>query len=533
MPFHRPERRRRHSVGATRRSTKHDVTFSEGFVDASYCDPHRISIQEGTYSIANAESARDGRNSDDTRLPYLSNSEPQAETKGREFSCKPAHNSETKDTFASHRPVSVGLTSIPSQHKIRAATMIVQASHQNKSTESKSAPTEYMKAEKSFRPKSTEGNNLPALPHEEIDEKNIDVSLRTEIPYVNTGKSKGDMCLTLTNKKKNKTPLGNTHESSSVIVASVVQQLPVDNVDENNRICSSLREKSDKKKTSVIPRQKMLPHKGNKESSEIISAREVQDMKDDIADISQPFKTRENLSYVKNDQTNSTLLRKEPFPCKQVDEINGLVTPYSRHELVSEDTDVFPPNDVLSSEQRKSNPIDSDDVPMNEEKEGTNVILSPILPKRKSQDSEVNVFIDYREKRPVSVEFSEEDVSFLKTLGSTARASRKHKLKRNSENKKKTGRSNTSSTVFDVRAEQDGKNNDDVVRLRLSRKDKHEREILTSKVNNLKNLHSQAMPGKLLAFTPRGVPKPWVAQATGNNIPTLSVYRLFNLAIRE
>ena len=438
-----------------------------------------------------------------------------------------------------HRPVSDGLTSIPSQHKIRAATMIVQASHQSKSTESKSAPTEYMKAEKSFRPKSTEGNNLPGLPHEEIDEKNIDVSLRTEIPYINTGESKGDMCLTLTNKKKNKTPpvvhssSGNTHESSSVIVASVVQQLPVDNVDENKRICSSLREKSDKKKTSVIPRQKMLPHKGNKESSEIISARKVQDMKDDIADISQPFKSRENLSYVKNDQTNSTLLRKEPFPCKQVDEINGLVTPYSRHELVSEDTDLFPPNDVLSSEQMKSNPIDSDDVPMNEEKEGTNVILSPILPKRKSQDSGVNVFIDYREKRPVSVEFSQEDVSFLKTLGSTARASRKHKLKRNSENKNKTGRNNTSCMVFDVRAEQDVKNDDDVVHLRLSRKDKHEREILTSKVNNLENLQPHVMPGKLFSFTLQGVPKLSVAEVTGNIIPILSVCRLFNPAIRE
>ena len=66
---HRPERRRRYSEGATRRPTRHEVPSSDGIVDASYCDPRRESIREGTYSIVNAESARDGAKSDDTRIP--------------------------------------------------------------------------------------------------------------------------------------------------------------------------------------------------------------------------------------------------------------------------------------------------------------------------------------------------------------------------------------------------------------------------------------------------------------------------------
>ena len=66
---HRPERRRRYSEGATRRPTRHDVPSSDGIVDASYCDPRRESIREGTYSIVNAESARDGAKSDDTGIP--------------------------------------------------------------------------------------------------------------------------------------------------------------------------------------------------------------------------------------------------------------------------------------------------------------------------------------------------------------------------------------------------------------------------------------------------------------------------------
>jgi hypothetical protein len=64
-----PERRRRYSEGATRRPTRQDVASSEGFVDASYCDPRRESIREGAYSIVNAESARDGEKTDDNRIP--------------------------------------------------------------------------------------------------------------------------------------------------------------------------------------------------------------------------------------------------------------------------------------------------------------------------------------------------------------------------------------------------------------------------------------------------------------------------------
>lgn len=508
MTLHRPDRRRRYSEGATRRSTRHDVAFSEGFVDASYCDPHRMSIQEGTYSIANAESARDGRKLDDTRVPCPSSSEARAETNSCELR-KPAHISETKDNFTSNKAAcdtGIVSTSMSSQHKMHAATKIDQTSQQNNSTELKITPTEYTKAVRISRPNSTEVNNLPAFPHEEMNKNYADVSLHaTEIPHSNTGESRENMSLiptmSLIPKKMKQTP-SVTHsssgakESGSVIVA---QQLPVDNVHENERVILSPHETNDKNK-SIFPKQKQLQHINNEESGEVISATEVEDVNAGIiSNISPPLKSPENLPYVKGDKSNPTYLRREIVPCKQVDQIDGQVNTDSRHELIRNKS-VIPPNNLYCSEQRKSNPIDPGGVIMNQNPEDTGVIISPVLPKRKSQDNEVNVFIDYREKRPVSVEFSEEDVSFLKTLGRTARASRRNKLNKNSESKIKIGRNNLSCTTSDVAGEQDLKNDEDVVHPRLSRKDKYERETLTSKANNLESLQPQVVPGEFLNF---------------------------------
>ena len=504
MTLHRSDRRRRYSEGATRRSTRHDVTFSEGFVDASYCDPHRMSIQEGTYSIANAESARDGRKSDDTRVPCPSSSEARAETKSCELR-KPAHSSETKDNFTSNKAAcdtGIVSTSMSSQHKTHAATKIDQTSQQNNSAELRIVPTECTKAVRISRPNSTGVNNLSALPHEEINKNYADVSLRsTEIPRSNTGESRENMSLILTNKKMKQTPSvahssPGAKESSSVIVA---QQLPVDNVHKNERIIPSPYESNETNKT-IIPKQKKIQHINNEESREVISATEVEDVNAGIiSNISPPLKCPENLPYVKGDKSNPTHLRREAFPCKQFDQIDGQAYTDSRHELMS-DKSVTPANNLHCSEQRKSNPIDPGGVIMNQDPEDAGVIISPVLSKRKSQDNEVNVFIDYREKRPVSVEFSEEDASFLKTLGRTARASRRNKLNKNSESKIKIGRNNLSCTTFDVTGEQDLKNDEEVVYPRLSRRDKYERETLTSKVNNLESLQPQVVPGEFLNF---------------------------------
>ncbi|XP_028412387.1 uncharacterized protein LOC114535207 [Dendronephthya gigantea] len=57
--MHRLDRRRRYSEGAACRLTRREFATTDGLVDSSYCDPHRESIREGTYSIVNAESARE------------------------------------------------------------------------------------------------------------------------------------------------------------------------------------------------------------------------------------------------------------------------------------------------------------------------------------------------------------------------------------------------------------------------------------------------------------------------------------------
>ena len=506
MTLPRPDRRRRYSEGATRRSTRHDVTFSEGFVDASYCDPHRMSIQEGTYSIANAESARDGRKSDDTRVPCPSSSEARTETKSCELR-KQGKISEIKDNFTSNKAAcdtGIVSASMSSQHKLHAATKNDQTSQQNNSAELKITPTEYAKAVRISRPNSTEVNNLSALPHQEMNKTYADVSLRaTETPHINAGESRENMSLILTNKKMKQTPSvahssPGAQESGSVIVA---QQLLVDNIHENERIIS-LPHETNEKNESIFPKQKILQHtnNNNEESGEVISATEVEDVNAGIiSNISPSLKSPENLPYVKGNKASPTHLRREAFPCKQFDQIDGQVYTDSRHELMS-DKSVIPANNLHCSEQRKSNPINPGGVIMNQNPEDAAVIISPVLSKRKSQDNEVNVFIDYREKRPVSVEFSEEDVSFLKTLGRTARASRRNKLNKNSESKIKIGRNNLSCTTSDVARKQDLKNDEDVVHPRLSRKDKYERETLASKVNNLESLQPQVVPGEFLNF---------------------------------
>lgn len=123
-------------------------------------------------------------------------------------------------------------------------------------------------------------------------------------------------------------------------------------------------------------------------------------------------------------------------------------------------------------EEKKSN---SNNTSFLVDKSSNNDVLnSPVLPHHKiqNQSNDVNVFIDYRCKQPVSVEYTDEDVSFLKTLGNTARSSRK--------DRKSIGRSNVSCSVLD--ADEIVKNVENMTKeihgLRLSCKTQPEQELL-------------------------------------------------------
>ena len=189
-------------------------------------------------------------------------------------------------------------------------------------------------------------------------------------------------------------------------------------------------------------------------------------------------------------QTNNTFSHEEEFPSKKVDEINGL----AQDELIAEKRTFIPANRIPSFVKSNSNTSDFNEKVPIRGKEECNIIHSPILPNRQAHDNsnEVNVFIDYRSKRPVSVEYSEEDVSFLQTLGSSARSARRDKQDRSVERRMKAGRKNTSCSVLDGGVSNHPEliitNEEAVGHSRLSRKDRHEREMLTNGVNGVKNL---------------------------------------------
>ena len=319
-----------------------------------------------------------------------------------------------------------------------------------------------------------------------------------------TGQSTDSKCNSTTLPNRSDIPLcsdtnnRNSIESKSV-VSSNVQNVKATNCtvvplisrqadDETNTVIMAqfpFDENTDENKTVVQALTASPAEKKVEEERKFISTAELQ-LKN--KNRSGSF---ENLSYKRN---NTTLFHQEIFPHKQVDEVDRYNLPPSRHDhqKTDDENSIISTNSCVPSSSLKTNSMDlGQDISKHKEDE-TSVILSPILPNRKPHDksSEVNVFIDYRSKRPVSVEYSEEDVSFLKTLGTTARKSRKGRNRGSSrEFRVKTGRNNTSCTILDADVSSPVEQNlkiEDACHSRLSRKDKHEQEVLTSKVPSIR-----------------------------------------------
>lgn len=397
---------------------------------------------------------------------------------------------EPEDRYASSEPgcdsVAVYISS-PSQEMILGGCK----DEQKRFSESEIKPMEHVKFDRNSRIKSADENNLPVLPYEEMNAECTEVSLCNESSYRNTAEINGVISTTLPKEKMNKTstvvPSASRHtdDASTVILA---QQLPFNNVDKNKRANSSTLPYEDNGKTKTVVSNQAVVLVSNQhgqidEVDEVISATELKQTRNGPdAVISQ------HLPYAKENKTD------EVFPYKQVDEINELISPLSQYKKMDEKNSVTFPNSVLSSGQGKSNTPGPGEEASNTEKSETSIILSPILPNRKAHDksNEVNVFIDYRNKTPVSVEFSEEDVSFLKTLGSVARMSRKSKQNTNGESRIRIGRNNNTVLDGDIseRTEQNVKNEGEINHSRLSRKDRHEQDVLTNK------LKIQNLPGK-------------------------------------
>ena len=158
---------------------------------------------------------------------------------------------------------------------------------------------------------------------------------------------------------------------------------------------------------------------------------------------------------------------------------------------------------ILAPVVPDSNADNSDGIDPNQKKEESNIILILPDPVIRDQTNEVNVFIDYQNKRPISIEYSDEDVSFLTTLGSSARASRKVKRNSREESRIKAIKNRPPCSTLDAESviptKQTMKNSEEVCRSRLSRKDKHESDILNKKLRNLQKDKCQLDPGEYLA----------------------------------
>ncbi len=398
---------------------------------------------------------------------------------------KPAENSKTEEKLATNEPDCdsvFGSTSLHPRAKIYGAHRVEVNGFVDKDGQ--------IKSKRNRRVKSAEEKNSPVFPYEKISEEK-------ESSCRNSDESKGVISSTLPNEE-----ISNTRTvvpSMSKITDetnSVTEQLPFNNTDENKRTSLSFlpHEKNNKTK-AVDSSQAVLEHKPFDEAGKIIFAKGLQQNKNETNTV-----IHRRLLHETKDKTNTTLLRQEIFSHKQVDEVDGLRSPLTRHEQqIGGKNSVICANGIPFSVKTNS---DTDEEVLNQEKEETNIILSPVLPNRKAHDksNEVNVFIDYRNKRPVSVEYSAEDVSFLQTLGRSARTARKDKQNKNVECKVKTGRNNALCTVSDDdtfnRAEQKVKNEEEVSYSRLSRKDRHEREVLTNKVKHRQKDQHQNMPGK-------------------------------------
>ena len=385
--------------------------------------------------------------------------------------------SETENRYASSEPgcdSTVVSISSPLQENISGGCK----KEQKRFSESEIKPMEHVKFGRNSRIRSADENNLPVLPYKEMNAEYMEVSLCNESSYRNTAEIKGVISTTLPKEKMNQTPTivpsasRHTDDASAVILA---QQLPFNNMDKTLP-------------QAVVSNQAVLQNRQINEADEVISATELKQTRNGTDAV-----VSQHLPYAKENKTITNVSHQEVFPYKQVDEINELTSPLSQYKKMDE-KNVTSPNSLLSSGQRKSNTPDPGEEAPNTEKSETSIILSPILPNRKAHDksNEVNVFIDYRNKRPVSVEFTDEDVSFLKTLGSVARMSRKSKQNTNGESRIRIGRNNDTVLDGDIseRTEQNVKNEGEINHSRLSRKDRHEQEVLTNKVK------IQNLPGK-------------------------------------
>ena len=370
------------------------------------------------------------------------------------FNQKPMDNDKTLKTSAlkQPRPGKGVSTSIRQNAKICEVNKVVEVNEfvdknrqQNKSLESENKPMRHMESIENSQITSLEENNSSDLSYQEIDKENMEVVLGQESAYRNNTDSQGVI-----------TP--NEKISSARTLVPSVSRIPDDSY------------------SAVLTEQLNL---------------------NDAGKIGLPLFTRamNDKTKVVCDVTGEVIFTTELQQEKNI--INaGMV----HDELIAEKRSSISANGVPSSVKTSSNTVDLNEKVPNEE-DKSNIINSPVLPNRlaNKKTNEVNVVIDYRNKRPVSVDYSEEDMSFLQTLGSSARSARRDKHK-SVERGVKTERNNESCAVLDGdvsnRPELIVTNQEDVTYSRLSRKDKHEREVLTNRVKNRQSKRYQNTQGK-------------------------------------
>lgn len=350
---------------------------------------------------------------------------------------------------------------------------------------------------------------------ERNDAVNSSTPLRTDTDELETAETPQ----TLANETRSKSnlvssqilPDRKTNDPNAVVLA---KELPCGNKGETNGGVSSQLPHGMKRTTSCIDPQQDLPSQhileaDNKVTSDTKLKSANVNNTDGVYVLYRPF------PYTTIDETNTGLSRRM-FPFKKVDEVNETVSELPNYKSIDGSNSVSPPalplkkkdeKKMLQSSVSPSKKIDKtvasgEMVPQSKEK--TNVVVSPVLPNRKTHEQlkEVNVFIDYRNKRPVSVEYSDEDSSLLHSFGASARTSKRDKKNGGDENKVKTARNNKQCSSLEEgvteKTEQFAKSEEEGVLPRLSRRDRHEQEVLATKIKHLRDEQLQDLPGKIL-----------------------------------
>lgn len=425
---HDSERSRLYNEGDSRCPNKDDVSSPQGIEDASCCDPNQESISGKSFSVAKVETVYRGHKLEDSQI---------------------GNHKLSNDHPLVLKHISREKVALQDEHKMDNVGFLDDL-EVRKTTQSWCNSVQVNTSAKETNPMSASCREVGKAP--------------AELSLCNESRKRVASTTSPNFEKSDRVSWPVSSPANDVGEVILAQQLPFKNAGDIRRENISISPDDDNSTIiTVVHSVSVLPEKFKGESGEPVSTTQLHN------------KTVKDTPYADEQRTNANVDSKPKIKCENVDGTKSIT--FSSVVIPS----VKPTIDTNSGKS----------VFMQEQKEM--IIRSPILPKRKTNGNprDVNVIIDYRNKRPVSVEYTVEDVSFLTTLGTSAKTLRKNKQSGSVDCK--AGAKRNSTSCLGLKSDDYNKttiNGKEVGNPLITLQDIHEKDASTYTTNQIR-------PGKI------------------------------------